>query len=225
MVDIQNIDAQLFKVGMRNRFFARPEVRELCHILVAGEVIKHAVVGQYEGGFALIIATDRRVLLVDKKPWFLTMEDIRYDMISEVDYFSRMVDATLSVITINKKLTFTSWRKARLRELVKYIQNRVLDLRRIDNGWVQSDHPQVVKSVTVQPTNQPLQRMRQIPQTDFIEAYQRQIRLHSLAHIVGKMATDDYIRPRPVIKPLYLRPSLVSKYKHRGYNAHMPVTH
>lgn len=224
MIDIKNIDAQLYKVGMRNRFFARPEVRELCHILAPNETINHAVVGQYEGGFALMIATDRRALLIDKKPWFLTMEDVRYDMISEVDYCARMLDATLSVITINKTLTFSSWRKERLRELVKYIQHRVMQLRHIDDGWKPEDAITTTtpKPVAVQPISA---HFSQPAQSDFVGSYQKQIKMHSLAHVAGKLATDDFLRPRPIVKPLYLHPSLISKYKHNGFNPRASATH
>ncbi|MFO0887266.1 MAG: PH domain-containing protein [Candidatus Saccharimonadales bacterium] len=223
MIDLKKVDAQLFNVGMRNRFFARPEVKELCHILAPNEMINHAVVGQYEGGFALMVATDRRALLIDKKPWFLTMEDIRYDMISEVDYCARMLDATLSIITINKTLAFTSWRKTRLRDLVKYIQHRVMELRHIDDGWSQPNElPQNLPaqsfssfSSTIQPSIQ----------DDFASSYKRQIQVHSLAHVAGKMATDEFLNPRPFVKPLYLRPSLIAKYKHSGFTPKPTTTH
>ena len=208
MVSLQTIDAQLTKVGMKNRFFGRPEVRELCHILAPGEVIQHAVIGQYEGGFGLILTTDRRILLIDKKPWFLTMEDIRYDMVSEVDFYGRLLDATVTVVTLNKNLTFTSWKKDRLRELVRYIQHRVMQLRQAGHdswqdasNWQQNLQPEVSAAQT---------------QPDFATNYQRHVRQHSMAHIAGQVAMSAP-RQKTIIKPLYPRPSLVSKYRQGGF--------
>lgn len=50
-------------------------------------------------------------------------------MISEVDYHARLLDATVFIRTINKVLRFTSRRQVHLRELVKYVQERVMELR------------------------------------------------------------------------------------------------
>jgi hypothetical protein len=208
MVSLQTIDAQLAKVGMKNRFFGRPEVRELCHILAPGEVIQHAVIGQYEGGFGLIVATNRRVLLIDKKPWFLTMEDIRYDMVSEVDFYGRLLDATVTIITLNKSLTFTSWKKDRLRSLVYYIQHRVMQLR-------QAGHEQWQEAPNWQQNLQP--EISAQAETDFVTNYQRHVRQHSLAHIAGQVAMSAP-RQKTIIKPLYPRPSLVAKYRQGGFS-------
>lgn len=208
MVSLQTIDAQLAQVGMKNRFFGRPEVRELCHVLAQGEVIKHAVLGQYEGGFGLILTTDRRILLIDKKPWFLTMEDIRYDMVSEVDFYGRLLDSTVSIMTFSKTLTFTSWRKDKLRDLVHYIQHRVMQLRHVDNNeaWQQTTQQPAFQSEFSQAA----------VQDDFATQYQQHLKRHSLAHVAGQVAMNVN-RRKPIIRPLYPRPSLVTKYRQGAF--------
>ncbi len=220
MVSLTDVDAQLAKVGIKNRFFGRPEVKELCHILAPGEVIQHAVNGQYEGGFAMMLATDRRILLIDKKPWFLTMEDIRYDMVSEVDYYARLLDATLSLVTFSKTLRFTSWRQARLREFVRYIQYRVMELRQIDNSWqAQQQATSNHSSQSTQPTNYiPAQQV----QNDFATNYQTHMKRHSLAHVAGKVAMGIQ-RHKPIVKPLYPRPSLVARYRSGTFGQNRPT--
>jgi hypothetical protein len=216
MVSLQTIDAQLTKVGMKNRFFGRPEVRELCHILAPGEVIQHATIGQYEGGFGLILATDRRILLVDKKPWFLTMEDIRYDMVSEVDFYGRLLDATVTIVTVNKSLTFTSWKKDRLRQLVHYIQHRVMQLR-------QAGHDQWQDSPNWQQNLQP--EISSHAEPDFVSNYKTHVRQHSMAHAAGQVAMSAP-RQKTIIRPLYPRPSLVAKYRQSGFSrAALPAKH
>lgn len=221
MVELKKVEAQLSKVGMKNRFFGKPEVRELCHILAPNEIIQHAVLGQYEGGFALMVATDRRVLLIDKKPWFLTMEDIRYDMVSEVDFYARLLDSTVSLITFSKTLQFTSWRRDRLRALVRYIQHRVMALRHIDDQWQQE---QAVPIENKFPAAAGLTPQPKPTQSDFATSYQEQIKRHSLAHVAGKIATIDFTRQRPIIKPLYPRPSLVTRYRQGAFTAQTPAS-
>jgi hypothetical protein len=85
MVSHREVERQLKAIGAEFRFWNKPEIRELKHVLVHGERIMHCVSGRYEAGFAILCITDQRVLLIDKKPFYLTLEDVRYDMVAEVD--------------------------------------------------------------------------------------------------------------------------------------------
>src|SRR3954453_352022 len=102
MVHISVIEARLSKLGFKASLWFKPEIRELQHILMDNEQIVGAVAGRYFGGFALLVATDRRILLIDKKLPYISVEDIRYDMISEIDYSSQLFDATITIFTVNK---------------------------------------------------------------------------------------------------------------------------
>lgn len=126
MVSTDYVADQLRSIGVDFHLWGKAELRELNKILVENEGIKHCVKGRYEGGFAVLVATDRRLLLIDKKPFFLTLEDVRYDMISEIDYNHRLLEATLRVRTVSKTLVFNSARNNRLRELTAYTQDRMM---------------------------------------------------------------------------------------------------
>lgn len=129
MVSLSQIEDQLKQVGCNFHFWGRPEIRELANILIPGEVIAQAVNGQYEGGFAMLVVTDHRLLLVDKKLLFLTVEDIRFDMIAQIDYSARLLNSTVRINTANRTLSFTAWNAARLRTLLNITQQRILDMR------------------------------------------------------------------------------------------------
>ncbi len=129
MVTLATVDEQLKKIGCNFRFWGRAELRELCEILLPGETIAQAVNGQYDGGFALLVATDFRVLLIDKKPKYLTLKDIRFDMITELDFSGRMMNSTIRIYTPNKELRFTTPSGARLRKLFTYTQHKVMEIR------------------------------------------------------------------------------------------------
>ena len=137
MIDLQTVERQLKAVGCNYRFFGRPEIRELAHILMPDETITQAVNGSYEGGFAMLCVTDKRLLLIDKKPLFLTLEDIRYDMVAEIDYNYRLLNASVRIFTPNKELGFTSWNQSRLRKLIEYLQARVMEIRQHGHDMVQ----------------------------------------------------------------------------------------
>jgi hypothetical protein len=125
MVDLSVVEDQLKAAGCNFRFWGRSELKELCHVLIAGETIASCVNGQYESGFAMLCVTDMRVLLIDKKPKYLSLKDIRFEMITELDFSHRMLDATISVFTPNKTMRFTAFNQARLRKLFHYVQEKV----------------------------------------------------------------------------------------------------
>ncbi len=129
MVTQREIDHQLKAIGAEFRFWNKPEIKELKNILVHGERIMHCISGRYEAGFALLCATDQRLLLIDKKPFYLTLEDVRYDMIAEVDYSHRLLDSTMRIQTVNKTVRFTSYKSIPLRKLTTYLQNRIMEFR------------------------------------------------------------------------------------------------
>ena len=129
MVELQDVEQQLQQTGHIIRFWGRSEFRELCRVLAPGEVVTEFVNGYYLGGFAMLAATNRRLLLVDSKPMFLTIEAIWYDKISQVDYNHRLVTATISIFTFNKILNFLSFNNGRLREVLIHIQEEMAKIR------------------------------------------------------------------------------------------------
>jgi len=129
MVSMNEVEEQLRHVGCNFKMWGRSEIRELSNVLMPGEKIAQAVNGSYEGGFALLCVTQYRVLLIDRKPMLLTVEDIRYDMMSEVDFHNRMFGTTVRIFTPMRNLVFSSWSSTRLRNCVNYIQQRVMEIR------------------------------------------------------------------------------------------------
>lgn len=169
MVDTKTIEKVLVRDGTTFTSFCMPEVRELQQIIMPNEQIKFCISGRYEGGFALICATDLRLLLVDKKFMYLTIEDIRYDMIVEVDYNYRMFEANIRVITPNKILSFVSTKKQPLRNATQYVQQRVMELRHQQQYGEVQQQPQPttaqIMAANVQPAA-PLAAAASLPTQD-----------------------------------------------------------
>lgn len=129
MVEPKIVQDQIQKLGFVAPFWGKAEINELPHILIPGEEIKHLINGRYSGGFATICATNHRLLLIDKKLFFLNVEDIRYDMIAEVDYGHQGIGATIHILSFSKDLKFQSFKKTQLRDVAGFVQGRVMDLR------------------------------------------------------------------------------------------------
>jgi hypothetical protein len=129
MVDRHEITRQLRDIGFNHVGWGRSEVSELPNIILPGEQIYECVNGIYEGGFALLIATDIRVL--DKKPLsFLTVEDMRFDMINEMDYNHRLFGADIIISSGGKNLKFRSYNKTKLRKLIGHVQHCIAESKK-----------------------------------------------------------------------------------------------
>ena len=145
MVSTKDINDQLRQIGCDYAVWGRSEIHELTNILMDDEQIQQAVNGYYDGGFALLCVTNYRVLIVDKKPLALTVEDLRYDMIAEVDFSSRIFTSVLHVFTPMRTLIFTSWSMSKLKKSMNYIQQRVMELR--NNDYLINQFPQMAQPV------------------------------------------------------------------------------
>lgn len=129
MVDPRIVKQQLDRLGVQFAFVGQAEANELPQILMEGEEVQHVIVGRYSGGFAIMCATNLRLLLIDKKLFFLTVEDIRYDMIAELDYGHQLVGATIHIRSFSKDLKFQSFKKLKLREFTSFVQQKVMEIR------------------------------------------------------------------------------------------------
>ncbi len=130
MVNSHIVQKQLHAAGADNLFWGKAERAELPKIMISGEIIEHVQHGHYEGGFATLVATNHRLLLVDKKPFFLNVIDLRYDMIAEVDYGHNVVAATIHVHSSGNDFRFQSFNQKNLRQMCGFIQSKVIESRR-----------------------------------------------------------------------------------------------
>lgn len=133
MVSSESVIQQLKNINFNVHGWGRTEAHELPNIMMPDEEIYEVVNGIYEGGFALLVATNFRVLLIDKKPLnYLTIEDLRFDMISEIDYAHRLMGARISISTGSKNLNFTSYNQSRLRKLISHVQHCMAEAKKQD---------------------------------------------------------------------------------------------
>ena len=161
MVHPSIIEARLGELRFNSSRWFRAEVHELQHILMDHEKIIALACGRYFGSFALLVATDQRLLLIDKRVFFMTIEDTRYDMISEIDFNSQAYYANLTVFTVNKTHKFTSIKhRHQLRDLTHYVQRRVMEFRNQQSAVMTGsavELPTAASPVPAEPTYSHLQ--------------------------------------------------------------------
>lgn len=162
MISRSNLDQQLKRIHFNGNGWGKSEVRELCNVLMPDEQLDECVNGFYESGFALLVATKDRLLLLDKKPLnYLIVEDVRFDMINEFDYSHRLLGAEVKISTGMKTLHFTSWHQSRLRRLLGFVQYRMTEIKKL-----QQSHQEAQKAHLEQ-MNQQLQAFLALQQYQY----------------------------------------------------------
>lgn len=131
MVHPSIVKQQLRELNAEKSFFCSPERRELPQIMIEGEQLLKVLDGRYSGGMAMLCATNMRILLVDKKPFFMAMEDIRYEMISDVLFQGRLINSTMTIGTLNNTIAFTSFNRQKSQEFTALVQQKVIETRNI----------------------------------------------------------------------------------------------
>lgn len=223
MIHPSLIEARLGELKFRCSRWFQAEISELQHILMDNEKIVALACGRYFGSFALLVATDQRLLLIDKRVFFLNYEDTRYDMISEIDFNAQFYSATLTVFTVNKTHKFTSWKyKNQLRDVTNYVQNRVAYLRNHSAG-TPAARPETRAGRQAPAPTPPLGASYSYsPNTTDDTTSPPAFTQHQVAHVVGStavQASHAHHWPRP-FNP-YVQGSLMTR---RPYGARQAQT-
>ncbi len=205
MVSQKSVMAQLKKIGFNQHAWGRAEVKELPNIILPDEEIFECVNGIYEGGFALLVATDVRVLLIDKKPLnYLTVEDLRFDMINEIDYNHRVFGAYVNISTGNRDLKFRSYNQQRLRELINHVQNCMAQTKKNQADTQAGQH-------------QHLEQINDRLQTYLMAQFQHQQELQKQLQEAQKggaaITAPEPPRPSPELSDYLLAQGLLAEYK------------
>jgi hypothetical protein len=202
MVSAESIQEQLKRIGFKQHGWGKAEIRELPNILLPDEHIYECVNGIYEAGFALLVATEVRLLLIDKKMLnFLTIEDLRFDMINEIDYSHRLTGAYISISTGSKTLKFRSYNQPRLRKLIGHVQHCMAEAKQ-----KQSSHQEG--------QNQHLEQINQQLQAYLTAQYQHQEELQR--HLINQnqqQVGPPPPKPDPQLSDYLLAQRLLADYR------------
>lgn len=114
---------------VRVDFFNARELAEIPRLLMKGEHMLAAVNGFYTAGTAVLCVTSKRLLLVDKKLLRLSIEDVRFESIKEVNYSQQAILASLCFFYAGREMQFRTWHRRELRILSQVVQEKMFDVR------------------------------------------------------------------------------------------------
>jgi hypothetical protein len=108
-----------------------PESHALPNILHQDEQVWGVVYGRYthtsrlETGRGMLVATDQRLLLIDKKPLFVKCDEIAYGVISAITYIKAGVAGTVTVHTRMGDINVRTFNQRCARIFVEAIEGKI----------------------------------------------------------------------------------------------------
>jgi general stress protein 26 len=113
----KRIREELASVGIKSKALLSSESKALARIIYDDEHIGGAVHGVYSGGLAWLVATDKRIIFMDRKPMFSSIDEVSYDVVSgtknintalseSVTLHTRMGDYTVNYVRQESAVTF-----------------------------------------------------------------------------------------------------------------------
>ena len=119
--------AELRALGMRPWGLWRFDVRYLPNIIHEQEHIKAVSYGTNSGGSGMLVATDRRVIYLSKKPMFIKADELTYDIIGGITYGDVGVQATIILHSRIGDFKLTTFNLRLAQGFRDYIEERCLE--------------------------------------------------------------------------------------------------
>lgn len=127
-VQIRRVIEELKSVGVTRHGLAKAESRQLPSILHHDEHIGGVIYGRIEGGSsAMLLATDHRIIFLNKRPLFSTTDELTYDVVSGVK--SNTAGPFTSVV-LHTRITDYTFRYVNsncAKIFIKYIEKKRLE--------------------------------------------------------------------------------------------------
>lgn len=121
------IRSELRKAGVTPWGLLLSESRYLPQVIHPDEHIGGVVYGRHEAGTVMLIATDRRVIFLDKKPLFINEDDLTYDVVSGVSFGHAGIGSTVALHTRIKDYTIRTLNSRAAERFVQFIELRCLE--------------------------------------------------------------------------------------------------
>ncbi len=139
---VTRIIEELKAAGATRHGLAKPEAKELPRILHEDEHVGGVVYGQVgSGNSAMLVATDQRVVFLDKRPLFMSADEITYDAVSGVK--SNAAGPFLSVV-LHTRIGDYSLRYVNAKCAAKFV--KFIDDKRLKKSFYnQSGEPHPVE--------------------------------------------------------------------------------
>lgn len=125
MATLADVRFQMRLLGYSGLLLKRGEVRELPQLLRSDELINAAIYGSYSGGFGMLVATNQRLLFVDRHFMQRHITDIPYENINSVQLDIGILTATITIYASTGTVALSGMAIRRARRFFNYVDQRI----------------------------------------------------------------------------------------------------
>jgi hypothetical protein len=125
MPDPKEIENAIKNMTGASKFLARKEIKELPSILWEDELPEKIVQGTYNNRNGILVATNKRLIFLDKGIFSLKVEDFPYDKISSLQYASGLLLGGIEVYASGNKAEIKNIAKDQVKPFCEYIRARI----------------------------------------------------------------------------------------------------
>ncbi len=125
----QRIKQELLQAGLPRLGLLRMESRYLPRVIDHDEVVEAVIYGRMPGvGGAMLVATDKRVIFLDKKPLFVTLDELSYKVVAGVKVINEGIYAQLTLHTRMGDYIIGMLKHVAADKFAKYVEQKSLNL-------------------------------------------------------------------------------------------------
>jgi Bacterial PH domain len=134
----EQIEKRLRRLGTVQYDLWLPETHVLPIVIQPNEQIKGIVYGRYKEnvsqkpatGRGALMLTDRRVILIDRKPLFIKCDEVNYQSIKGIEYAKVGLSGTVVLYTRVGNITVRTLNQKCANRFVKAVENIILTARK-----------------------------------------------------------------------------------------------
>jgi hypothetical protein len=125
MPSFEEIQEQIKNKEGVHKYLNKREFKELPNILWEDEIIERVISGTYQSGTGLLLATNKRLIFIDKGLVKLRVEDFPFDKISSIQYATGIVLGKITVFTSGNRAEISNLTKSETRPFAEYARARI----------------------------------------------------------------------------------------------------
>ena len=102
----KRVKRELLDAGITPYGLVKSETRVLPKLLHPDEHIEAVIYGQHQSNSAMLVATNERIIYIDKKPMALFLDEVSYDVVSGIQFDIHLFFASIVLHTPVKNYNF-----------------------------------------------------------------------------------------------------------------------
>lgn len=126
MPTLEDVKTQIKSIDGISKFLGFKEIKELPDILWENERIENMISGTYNNGNGILVATNSRLIFVDKGLIFgLKVEDFPLDKITSIQYSTGILLGKLTIFASGNKAIIDNVDKVQVRLFGDFVRNKI----------------------------------------------------------------------------------------------------